>query len=207
VSRLLVGLGVAGLAAWALAACTPLPNLLADRVGVAAAPDPGTADAVVVLGAALDARGVLIDESLRRLVTAVRLVHRGAAPRLVLSSSGPDVAGGPIEAEVQAQLARDLGVPAAAIVTLVGAHTTREEGQALEVRLARQGVRRVFLVTDPLHVPRARAILGRAGLEVVPASTDHPLGAASRPWARVALMRDVVGALLAQLYYRAAGYA
>ena len=205
-SRLLVGLGAAGLVAGLVTACTPLPNHLADRLGVAAVPDPGAADAVVVLGAAVDGRGVLIDESLRRLVTAVRLVRRGAAPLLVLSSSAAELPGNPVEAEVQARLARDLGIPAAAVITLVGANTTREEGQVFEARLARQGIRRVLLVTNPLHVRRAQAILTRAGLEVVPASTDHPFGAAIRPGQRVALMHDALAALLAELYYRIAGY-
>ena len=138
------GLGVVGIAVFVFCAFTPLPSLLSRWLGTPQR--PGTADAIVVLGAGMQAESVLSDDSLRRAVQGIVLERKAMAPLLVFS--GPAIRKGlPTEAEVRAGLARDLGVSPRAILTDNGAHTTREEAIRFADLLKPRGVHRILLVT------------------------------------------------------------
>jgi uncharacterized SAM-binding protein YcdF (DUF218 family) len=197
-----VAAGALALPAFVAVAYTPLPTVLARRLAPLSSPAP--ADAVVVLGAGVGPDGVLSDPSLRRLVGGLVLLHRGLAPRLILM--GPGAPGGPVEARVRAELASDLGVPSSAIVVEAGGLTTRQEAALASERLRALGGRRVLLVTGAHHMPRARLLFERAGLEVVPAPVVETSPEAERPDARLALARLLAEELVARLYYRLAGY-
>src|SRR5262245_10673317 len=94
-------LGLLGLALLLLAAFTPLPNRLSRWA--ATPPGVGPAEAIVVLGAGLQAEGELNHRSLRRAVYGIALYHGGLAPLLVFS--GSDGRGPSREADVRAALA------------------------------------------------------------------------------------------------------
>ena len=129
---------------------------------------PQPADAIVVLGAGASRDGLLSDQSLRRLIGGLTLYRRGLAPRVIVL--GPAYQGrGPVEAEIRATLARDIGVPAAALVVEGRGLTTRHEAALAAARLRETGGRRILLVTGAQHMPRARLLFERAGLEVIPA--------------------------------------
>jgi uncharacterized SAM-binding protein YcdF (DUF218 family) len=183
-------------------AYTPLANRLYDRMV------PPTrlehADAVVVLGAGIDSDGVLGDHSLRRALHGIRLHRQGLAPLLVLL--GPQHPSGPVEAEVRARLARELGTPSSAILVLPPGRTTREEARVVHEVLAARGLRKVLLVTGGPHMLRARLLFERAGLQVVAAPDDEVTGAAARPEGRVALARYLLQEALARGYHVLAGY-
>ena len=200
--RLAVGAGALAVAGLLVLASTPLAGVLAGRLSSSSEPRP--ADAIVVLGAGVSPDGVLENNSLRRLVGGVVLYHRGLAPRLIVM--GPGYQGSPIEAEIRAALARDMGVPASALVVEGRGMTTRHEAALAAQRLAEMGGRRVLLVTGATHMPRARLLFERAGLEVVPAPVVEASTVVPRPDARLALARLVVQEALARLYYRLAGY-
>ncbi|GAB3667150.1 YdcF family protein [Ramlibacter alkalitolerans] len=51
---------------------------------------------------------------------------------------------------------------------------TEENATRMAELAGRDGVRRIALVTDAIHMPRAAAAFRRAGFEVVPAPTDFP---------------------------------
>jgi uncharacterized SAM-binding protein YcdF (DUF218 family) len=109
----------------------------------------------------------------------------------------------PEEASVRAALARELGVPTPAIVTLA-TWTTREEAERAREALAPRGVRRVLLVTDSDHLLRAGGVFERAGFDVLPAPADgspHD----STPENRLYLARDVAEELVARALYRLSG--
>jgi uncharacterized SAM-binding protein YcdF (DUF218 family) len=188
-------LGLAGLLVFAVAAFTPLANLLNSWMGGVPTLEP--ADAIVVLGrGGTDSDGVLTNRSLRRVLHGIGLYGDGLAPELVLSGSVE-------ETRVRATLAHGLGVPAGAILTVAPAHTTREEAKLLRGLLLPRGRRRVLLVADPIDMPRARAVMERAGFTVLPAPTAAT--GPSEPEARLGLLRDIVIELGGWTYYRLTG--
>ena len=127
------------------------------------------ADAIVVLGAPLTPSSdlsVLGDERVR---AGVRLWRRGCAPLLCMSGGGPGrlIAGAPREADGMAARARELGVPAEALRVERASRSTAENARLSAELLARDGCRRVWVVSQPFHTRRARLWFERAGLEVL----------------------------------------
>ena len=183
-------------------AFTPLPNQL-YRWSIPAS-DVRPADAIVVLASSVDATGLLSGESLQRAVRGIALYRQGQAPLVVLS--GFSRSGGPSEADVRAELARTLGVPSDAILTEAQAFTTREEAARIGRTLRDRQVARILLVTDGLHMRRARRLFERIGLQVQPANADSLSGVDESPEGRLKLMRALLGEWVALAYYRIAGY-
>lgn len=191
-------LGLIALVLFVVAAFTPLSNDAARRLALP--PDLGPADAIVVLGASANLDGTLNDVSLRRAIAGIALHRQGLAPRLVfLGMAG--------EAESRARLAVTLGVPREAIIVEGHEPTTRDEAHRVSVVLGqRLGLRRVLLVTDLLHMRRARGLFERAGLAVRPAPTDTAVVTAASPERRLTLTRQVAQELAALVYHKLFGY-
>jgi len=122
-----------------------------------------TADAIVVLGAALRAPGVAGPALRRRVAHAVRLLADGAAGHMVLS--GGVVGPPPAEAVVMRDLAMEMGAPAERLVMEDQARNTFENAVYTGRIMRERGWRRVLVVTDPFHVPRALYVFRRLGLE------------------------------------------
>ena len=194
-------LGLAGIASFVLTAFTPLPNVLDEWAGVPSQLEP--ADAVVVLAGSVGATGVLSDFSLRRAVHGMVLFQKDLAPLLIFS--GPSNKAGFVEAEVRAQMARDLGISSAAILTETTARTTREEASRMAGLLQPWGVRTILLVTDVDHMRRSRQLFQNVGFTVYPGPVDD-LSHARSAEGRLRLMRRVLQEGLARLYYQLAGY-
>ncbi len=197
-SRLCRVVGALTIAAFFVAAFTPAAGMIARRLAVK--PDVGPAEAIVVLGATAYRDGTLGDASLRRAVSGIRLYRDGLAPRLVMMG----MVG---EAETRARLAVSLGVPREAIIIEGAEPTTRHEAYRIGVVLGqRLGVRRILLVTDMLHMRRARGLFERNGLSVRPAPTDTGGLGASAPERRLLLTRHVAQELVALAYHKLFGY-
>ena len=196
------GVGLAVVTSFFLLAYTPLVNRL--QGGPAPWGPPGPGHAIVVLGSGMGADGALTARSLRRAVHGVRLYRQGLAPRLVVLGIRPD--SGPGEAEARAQLARELGVPAEAILVVSGGRTTWEEAGRTWSLLGPLGARRVLLVTDVSHMERSREAFARTGFEVVPAPVASAFSEPDRPAERLAVARTLAQEWLARAYYRLAGY-
>jgi uncharacterized SAM-binding protein YcdF (DUF218 family) len=181
-----------------LVSFTPLPNVIGRRVAVA--PDVGPADAIVVLGASVNRDGTLGDSSMRRALAGIKLYRHGLAPHLVFL-------GLYTEAGTRAHLAVDLGVKPSAILAEHDEPTTRDEAARMRVVLGqRLGLRTVLLVTDPVHMRRARALFERAGFTVRPAPTDDGLLAAGSHEERMRLCRAIGTELVALGYHKLFGY-
>lgn len=141
------------------------------------------ADAVLVLGGALTAPRLPHQPHINFRMASDRVWHaaslyRFGKARWVLVSGGNqpgDEAMAP-EAEVIAEVLRDLGVPAD-VIRQEGRSRSTLENAAFSLPLVQQlGVRRVLLVTSALHMPRALAVFesvfaGR-GVTFIPAATD-----------------------------------
>jgi uncharacterized SAM-binding protein YcdF (DUF218 family) len=191
-------IGALAIAGFAVAAFSPVAPLAARQIAVAA--DVGAADAIVVLGASVSGDGTLSDVSMRRAVAGIRLYRAGLAPRLVLLG----MVG---EAEARARLAIELGVPREAIITEGAEPTTRAEAYRVGVILGRErGARRVLLVTDVLHMRRARALFEREGLTVRAAPTDRAALFATTPESRLGLTRQVAQEAVALVYHKVFRY-
>jgi len=201
-SRAAMVAGAIGLAAFAVIAYTPAMAHVAWSLSPVTSPAP--ADAIVVLGAGAAPDGTLSDQSLRRLVGGLVLFRRGLAPRVILM--GPGYQGGPVEARLRSSLAGDLGVPASALIVEGGGLTTRHEASLAAGHMRELGGRRVLLVTGSHHMPRARLLFERAGLEVVPAPVVEVSPSTQRPEGRLDLARALLQEAFARAYYRLAGY-
>jgi uncharacterized SAM-binding protein YcdF (DUF218 family) len=181
-----------------LAMFTPVPNVVGHRFAVP--PDVRPADAIVVLGASINRDGSLGDSSLRRALTGIRLYRRGLAPRIAFL-------GLYTEAGTRARLAVDLGVERSAILADHNEPTTRDEASRMRVVLGdRLGAKTVLLVTDPMHMRRARALFQRAGFDVRPAPTDEGLISAGGHEDRLRLTRAIGQELASLAYHKLFGY-
>ena len=142
----------------------------------------GDADAAMVLGAAVytDRPSPVFEERIRHGVT----LYKGGQVRLLVMTGGRDPGDRLSEAEAARDWAVAQGVPAKAIVLEVASRTTQENLSLALPLLREHGVRRVQIVSDPLHMRRAMAIAGRLGIEAEasPTPTSRYVGWASWSW-------------------------
>lgn len=202
-SRVIRSIGGAALAGFALVAYTPVPNLVDRAFSLPARLEP--AGAIVVLAAGgVRGDGTLSNTSLRRTLHGIDLYRRGLAP--VLALSGPPRGRAPAEGDVRSAFAREIGVPAGAILIETTARTTREEAERMSTMLRPHGIRRVLLVVDAEGARRATRLFQRSGLEPLPAPAEDVSGLDDSPEGRLDLARRLAIELFALAYYRAAGY-
>jgi uncharacterized SAM-binding protein YcdF (DUF218 family) len=186
---------------------TPVSSLLGYWTSVP--PGVAPADAIVVLGAGGPTPpGILDGPSLRKALYGIRLYRRGLARFLVLSGS-PDDGSQRGEVSLRMELARELGIPAEAIVAETSGltdndTTTRGEVVHVQKMVAGISIRTVLLVTDSQHMRRARYLFEEVGFSVLPAPIDEILLDASSPEERLKLMRWIGQEWFARLYYAAA---
>jgi uncharacterized SAM-binding protein YcdF (DUF218 family) len=158
-----------------------MARLLADELLPAVAPlQPGAlqqVQAIVVLGA-----GVLpqapeygaaqpTERTLARLRYAARLARESGQPLAFAGGVGwAGVEGSASEGSVARRLLQeDYGLPVRWLEDR--SRDTAENATRMAELAGREGVRRIALVTDATHMPRAAAAFRRAGFEVVPAPT------------------------------------
>jgi uncharacterized SAM-binding protein YcdF (DUF218 family) len=150
----------------------PLENLTAPLQ----APERSGAQAIVVLAAGsvqrapeYGNRDIPDYTALARLRYGARLQRRTGLPMLVSGGNRAEDRGYAKADAMAAALREDFGVPVEWIES-----RSRDTGEnaifsAALLRVA--GVKRILLVTDAMHMPRARTAFERAGLEVVSAPT------------------------------------
>jgi uncharacterized SAM-binding protein YcdF (DUF218 family) len=135
------------------------------------------AEAIVVLGAEVYADAPEYDghtvgvNSMKRSRYAAWLHRRTALPIYISGGAGPRAPG----PAMQRFLEEELAVPVAALED--GSRNTRENAELTAPLLQQAGIRRVLLVTDAWHMPRALAAFERAGVDAVPAPTYFVSGA------------------------------
>jgi uncharacterized SAM-binding protein YcdF (DUF218 family)/lysophospholipase L1-like esterase len=160
----------------------------------------GHADAIVVLGAGVIGECVPNLNSLWRVVAGARLLKDERAP-LVAFSGG--MAGGkcPV-ADAMMRFAQDLGVPERRIVAERHSSSTYENATASAPLLRAEGVQRILLVTDRLHMRRAKAVFEHSGFAVDPISVPIYQGHADNVSMLAAAFREAV----ALSYYSLRGW-
>lgn len=129
----------------------------------------GGCDAIVLLGGGMGAHEKCgrpeMFSSADRVWEAARLwkAHRDGNLKMTLSGGAVDRSTVP--------LLKDLGVDEKALVFFPDARNTEEEARMI----AAAGFRRIRLVTSAWHMPRARMLFERAGIEVRAAPTDYEM--------------------------------
>ena len=137
--------------------------------------DPAGAQAIVVLGSGLNIAAeeygadTVNERGLVRLRYGATLARRHQLP--VLVSGGRPYKATRSEAEVMADIIeREFGV---AVRWREMASEDTADNAARSARILQTaGIRRVVLVTQAFHMPRAQRLFEAAGLEVVPGPTD-----------------------------------
>lgn len=137
-----------------------------------------TADAICILGGGMGANTnncIYADmySGADRVWHGARLYKAGKAPVITLSGGGVR--------ETTVPLLRDFGVPESALVFFDSAKNTEDEAAliAREIKAMKirgegdQAMPRILLVTSAWHMRRAEMLFRRAGLDVIPAATDH----------------------------------
>jgi uncharacterized SAM-binding protein YcdF (DUF218 family) len=123
------------------------------------------ADAIFCLGAGTAETDALLPDtsSARRARACAALQQAGAAPVVVFTGRGNEIRSA---AEAMADLARAEGLPAAAALIEPDARSTIQNA-AFGLALLDRTPRRVILVSDPFHLPRAWVIFRLLGVREV----------------------------------------
>ena len=176
---------VAVAAGWLLS-CSAVAVALAERllpqVAPISEPDLRSAQAIVVLG------GGMLDRApeyataqpnastLRRLRYGARLARQSGKPLAFTGGVGWASAGSSMAPEAQAatEVLADFGVQARWIEGR--SRDTRENAAEMHRMLSAAGVRRIALVTEAWHMPRAAREFRQAGFDVLPAPTGFAAG-------------------------------
>jgi len=187
-STFLTELGPGGLSSLALALVTgalglglPVAWRLREVLRRAAGEPPRRADALLVLG-----RELVDDQPTEvfraRLDHGAALYRAGWAPRIVVSGGLTGTARRSEAAAGREHLVR-AGVPDADVWTEDAARFTLENLYNVREHLREQGLARLILVSDPLHLARAAALARGLGLDFVcSAATAAPPRAGSPAW-------------------------
>jgi uncharacterized SAM-binding protein YcdF (DUF218 family) len=142
--------------------------ILTDREGHRdyAAQLKSPVDAIVILGARVEANGRASSALRERTLHAVDLWKQGRAPYLICTGGVGDFP--PAESVVASRLAQKHGVPAAKVLCEEVSTTTRQNAHfAAEICRAR-GWTRVIIVSQAFHLPRAARNFRREGLQAWP---------------------------------------
>ena len=198
------GIGVVVVVVFCVIVFTPISNEASRYFTVGSGIQPS--GAIVVLGGGIWKGGMLDNESLRRTVHGIELYKSKLAPVIIFSGYQYDEDTNMTEAELRTKLALTMGVPHDAIIKEETAHTTRDESIRISALLTSRGVHDVLLVTESLHMRRAKYLFERTGMEVRPAPSDNYTVAAVSPGERIRLAVRLVQESLALVYYRIAGY-
>lgn len=166
--------------------------IAALEAGYGAGDDAARYDAVMVLGGGTGVRpdgAPQLAYAGDRVRVAAVVWQRGQTPVLVASGTSLGGLDQPEARDLGAETAAlwaQMGVPAAAVVTLAGPHNTATEIEALAQHARAAGWRRVGLVTSAWHLRRAMRLAERAGLDAAPIAADVRGGVA--PWSAVAVV-------------------
>jgi uncharacterized SAM-binding protein YcdF (DUF218 family) len=137
------------------------------------------ADVIIVLGGGTRDRSWLGlkpepgEESLKRVVAAVKLYEALHIPVLLTGGTGDLAQSQPSDADAMARAAMDLGVPEKDIRIENMSRNTLESARAVKDMIKGN---RIVLVTSAFHLKRSVALFKKQGFEVVPAPAGFRSG-------------------------------
>ena len=131
---------------------------------------PGEKTFIVVLGGSyspdprIDLDSRLSEETIERLLEAVRICDKVAGCKLILSG-GP-----PPQAQALSKIALSLGVSQQDMILEENSHNTEQEALFIKPIV---GLQPFFLVTSASHMPRAMGLFRKLGMHPIAAPTDY----------------------------------
>ena len=168
------------------AVAVALSHALLPQVAPITPQQLATVQAVVVLGGGTHEQAPEYGQpqptegTLQRIRFAARLARMGDKPVAVASGTGWGGAGESEALVTRRVLAEDYGVAVRWLEDR--SRDTRENANLAAAVLLKDGIRRVALVTDAPHMPRAARNFEQAGFEVVPAPTAYIVPQGSLNW-------------------------
>ncbi|SBV37516.1 conserved hypothetical protein [uncultured Stenotrophomonas sp.] len=128
------------------------------------------ADAIIVLGAAAyDAKPSPVFEE--RIRHGLDLYRQGYAPKLIFTGGFGGAGARFSESQVARRYAMKQDVPARDILIESRSRTTRQNLIEAKRLMDAHGMRRVILVSDPLHMARALRLSDELGIDALASST------------------------------------
>lgn len=148
------------------------------------------ADAAVVLGAAV--WGDDLSPVFRERVNHAIGLYRSGRVRKLIFTGGRGNPDEQAESFAAGEYARQSGVPAGDILTEDESHTTYENLLHAKRVADDHGLKRVLIVSDPLHMKRAMVMAGDMGMDAYPSPT---------PTTRYQSVKSKAGLLARETYY------
>src|SRR6185503_1557060 len=148
------------------------------------------ADAAVVLGAAVWTTEV--SPVFKERINHAIILYRKGQVRKLIFTGGQGNPGEPTESSAARQYALESGLPAGDILIEEKSHNTYENILYAKQLADTHGIKRVLIVSDPLHMKRAMAMAGDVGLVADPSPT---------PTTRYQGLISQVGLLAHETYY------
>ena len=146
------------------------------------------ADAVVVLSGMLG--GIETDKgvvsqwggAVDRFFVGIDLLDAGKAPLIIFTRAQWPWLNLPPEGEVLAKRALTMGVDPGQILLTGTVTTTAEEADEIKTLMEFASMERVILVTSAYHMPRAKMLFDRAGINSIPHPTDFKSSGSHLDW-------------------------
>jgi len=149
-----------------------------------------SADAAIVLGAAVWSTGV--SPVFRERINHGIDLYRTGKVRKLIFTGGQGNPGEPTESSAARDYALQNGVPAQDILIEEKSHTTYENIQYAKQVADTHNIKRVLIVSDPLHMKRAVLMAQDVGLRAEPSPT---------PSTRYQSLKSQLGLLVHETYY------
>jgi uncharacterized SAM-binding protein YcdF (DUF218 family) len=175
-----------------------------------------TADAVVVLSGMLewleieDSHAPQWGEATDRLFAGVDLLNAQKAPIIIFTRGQWPWVSLPPEGEILAERALMMGVNSNQILLTGVVTNTADEAGEVKSLMDFGGMRRVILVTSSFHMPRAKMLFDREGIETIPYPTDFRSSGGQHDWMNLLpsagglyLTSEAIRELIGRIYYRA----
>jgi uncharacterized SAM-binding protein YcdF (DUF218 family) len=117
-----------------------------------------------------------------RFFVGLQLVKLGKADRLIFTRGQMPWSDSPPEGELLKQKALEMGISPQQILLTSIVSNTAEEASAVKGLMAEYGLNKIILVTSSFHLPRAKLLFDRAGVETYPYPTDFKAASRDITW-------------------------
>ena len=147
----------------------------------------GSYDAVVVLSGMLspfEYNGTLHVEwgDPDRFFAGIDLLKSGKAPTLIFTRGKMPWSNLPAEGELLKSKAVELGINESQILLSNIVANTSEEAEAVAQLISSNGIKRIVLITSSFHMPRAKLLFDKQGIDSVPFATDFKATGQTLSW-------------------------